>query len=1228
MIPSVFVLTLRLWEPPQLPAQQTKPDGQHHDRLECEKFDHELIYEIVERKKTTSERGIKLAVIILTSRYMLDHPQLDTRLSYIRKKSSLDTRASLFVLSPVPAHDIENFIHTLKAELYESTIDYYREHSRRVRRKRSRSTSGAFAQSSSYHQPGQPVITPLGPQGWSVRSDYKLATFAEFRQEYEVAIKSYEDCWDGLLQMFNSTAVLPPRTKRWAEAKVLVDCINFKISKLYLYSNEPTRAMFQFNKHIHKFRELCNGWGIGDETYEFWAWLSKQYTVLADLVDIGCRNGMRLPNLCPPPISASENARTSSPVLPETRLLSGGAINLTGVLVHPGFYYFYGAQCAVERRNKFQASDAAEVEMRSIAKSKGETGSFQPSLALVHERKINHGELIISLYTKAYEIFKTVGSNRMTLFLALKIALVHYHQNDHITAGKFFERIMSSYRKGGFNTVLDSVLYFSYRNLNDLVTKSTNVLNPEAGTKATEAIELLKIALEILEKELVALPNDSRGDICTTIANLIKPPPESVLSQAEVLTLSIETSAFPVKTQVAFWEPTIQVGEEVEFQVLLRIPQAFADCQPTIAQISLKFTSIPVLTIFHQPSEPKIPTQALEVGILQEESSTQKLDLQVTERSHWLITGRLKPSRVNKIALEQVVFRFDNILKHRHLDFVLTPVDQALHTSLWIQEFDDTSHEPIFLHTGRFESVCKVQHNKPNVSFSLDSEPCGIVNIGQPLHIEISNQEQQPLNLKLIVKLQSPSADDLLVMDNETHRISQILALRLGSIQPGDTLKKTITFLPTKLVGLRILDLSLAIKAVVDDHKNDENSEEKEEDDEDEEDDDLNLDSLRAFKINRKVHLDVEEPIQINSKIQHFQQIRHSAQHNYLKAFKPLHRLNLNLLISNISSQTHQSFVSMLNLVRILRISLSLEQASCPTKIVSCSLPNDCASDLDIDLKIGNSFAISYIVEIEVDSLQPQIDGCFFEVIWVCSSSNGTQDSHSKQIPIELDMPMIPPIAVLTDLKPHLKLLEAVKLDYTIENRDPIKTADLLVKISEQSTNSQKESSGSEWVISGPKLLNSILVLPRSSKTISLMAIPTKLGLISGPKIEVFQRIHQRNSMMGTKPPTRSSSEQQQPTVASLVDLQELEWAAREAGHRDGVDGESPRFDGFHSSAPFKLVPIEVFRSHAPVAVVVEKLPGISRDPNSVIQDHQPAKNQNRLSKNIDHALKVFVLPV
>jgi hypothetical protein len=42
--------------------------------------------------------------------------------------------------------------------------------------------------------------------------------------------------------MFGSTAILPPRTKRWAEAKVLADCINLKVrrSPFFLYLSPLT----------------------------------------------------------------------------------------------------------------------------------------------------------------------------------------------------------------------------------------------------------------------------------------------------------------------------------------------------------------------------------------------------------------------------------------------------------------------------------------------------------------------------------------------------------------------------------------------------------------------------------------------------------------------------------------------------------------------------------------------------------------------------------------------------------------------------------------------------------------------------------------------------------------------------------------------------------------------------------------------------------------------------
>ena len=72
--------------------------------------DAELSAEIALRKKSTNERGVKLTVVLMASRRLLDDPQLDTRLSFIRRQSGLDSRAALFVLSPVSMAELHDFV--------------------------------------------------------------------------------------------------------------------------------------------------------------------------------------------------------------------------------------------------------------------------------------------------------------------------------------------------------------------------------------------------------------------------------------------------------------------------------------------------------------------------------------------------------------------------------------------------------------------------------------------------------------------------------------------------------------------------------------------------------------------------------------------------------------------------------------------------------------------------------------------------------------------------------------------------------------------------------------------------------------------------------------------------------------------------------------------------------------------------------------------------------------
>jgi hypothetical protein len=171
MVPAVFVMVLRISEY-VLPPHETPLDSVEKEGFE-RREDEGLVQEIIERKPSTSERGIKLAVILLCSRQLLDDPTLDARLSFIRRQSGLASRSSLFVISPVPQSEVVNFVSSLKGELHPAAMDYYREHGRRVRRKRAR----------------QVPKGKLSDKGWNVRYDYKLGAFSEMRGEMEVALK-------------------------------------------------------------------------------------------------------------------------------------------------------------------------------------------------------------------------------------------------------------------------------------------------------------------------------------------------------------------------------------------------------------------------------------------------------------------------------------------------------------------------------------------------------------------------------------------------------------------------------------------------------------------------------------------------------------------------------------------------------------------------------------------------------------------------------------------------------------------------------------------------------------------------------------------------------------------------------------------------------------------------------------------------------------------------------
>lgn len=73
-------------------------------------------------------------------------------------------------------------------------------------------------------------LVPLDSKGWNVRTNFKLAAYSEYKQELDTAIKFYELTYNELTDLFSSTAILPPRSRRWIEARILADSISYKVT--------------------------------------------------------------------------------------------------------------------------------------------------------------------------------------------------------------------------------------------------------------------------------------------------------------------------------------------------------------------------------------------------------------------------------------------------------------------------------------------------------------------------------------------------------------------------------------------------------------------------------------------------------------------------------------------------------------------------------------------------------------------------------------------------------------------------------------------------------------------------------------------------------------------------------------------------------------------------------------------------------------------------------------
>ncbi|CAO3569646.1 unnamed protein product [Mortierella alpina] len=517
-IPSVFIAVVDLWDRDSAVSTGSSQRGFSDkgplgvvDPLERE-HDTVLAQELLERRKAAQDRGVKFAAVVILQRAHMEDPSIEDRLNFVRKSAGLDTKNSFYVLPPSNNQEISDFAVNLQRSQYEGSMNYYKEQVKRHKKKKSNlpATTASVraiqqqANGNPQQQQQQNQQQGLSVQGWMLRYEFKMGMFSECKQDIDNAVKHYESAYGLLVDMFAVTSTITPgasglqaRTKRWAEAKVLADCLCLKICKFHLYLDAPSTALFHFRRHLIVFKAFSESWRMGDDSFEYWAWLGKQYRVFGDLIEISTKSGFKLPAPSPGSVVYGSFAGMAEGSKDLNKFSGiglgsgtagfgigpggdafmyggnvgggrgggthgpGAGVNPMLVLQHAGFFYHLAANCSVQRRLRFELADETYPDS-TVAPVPSATKPHPPTLqSLNAERAIDHLALTIELLTKSYEQFKRYKAGRMTLFLASEIAGTYYTAGKFEMALKFFERIAKTYRKEKWNLILTSILKWS-----------------------------------------------------------------------------------------------------------------------------------------------------------------------------------------------------------------------------------------------------------------------------------------------------------------------------------------------------------------------------------------------------------------------------------------------------------------------------------------------------------------------------------------------------------------------------------------------------------------------------------------------------------------------------------------------------------------------------------------------------------------------------------------------
>ena len=316
--------------------------------------DSRLKNEINTVKNAILQSGFKTryAVVLVSDKTIVAAPELEERLTAIRRATGLDPKNALFFLPPGSQTELAAFVASVLSALQPICIEYYRDLTKHARRKKNRGyvppATGTTSRGTSQS---------LSAAGWNVRYEFKQGVFAEFRQEMDAAERHYSFAID---ELFSSEGVLentPIWSSRWEDARCLTDVTALRVLRCQIWRGMTTGAAESWVNYKDRMMDLVDRRGKGSGTYGWAAWESRWAEIMAQILvraDLAVYQAMdSLTDDENEDIVESEKNVTFAPA--EKAFSAVDRLPPFHFLHHPGYWFRLSSRYARIRRERARA---------------------------------------------------------------------------------------------------------------------------------------------------------------------------------------------------------------------------------------------------------------------------------------------------------------------------------------------------------------------------------------------------------------------------------------------------------------------------------------------------------------------------------------------------------------------------------------------------------------------------------------------------------------------------------------------------------------------------------------------------------------------------------------------------------------------------------------------------------------------------------------------------------